>query len=126
MFWKRRDAIGSEIGTRSSQRRPLWLPRYGAPFVSLLFLIVALGLVAALSLTDPWDFQYGVPPIIPILLSLAFVPIIMSLILTLGLRSVWKRSSWGFGRRIHYTVIVAAADLFVLFLYSWNLVGFNY
>jgi CubicO group peptidase (beta-lactamase class C family) len=102
------------------------LAAYGQTSICALFLVFAFGMVLELALTDPWEFQYGVPAAIPALLGLAFVPIFLTLLMTVGLVLVWKYNYWTFSRRLHHTLIIVAANGFVFFMYNWNLIGFHY
>ena len=72
------------------------------------------------------EIEFGIPLIIRILL---FIPIISSL-LTIGLPVftfvAWKRKTWNFAGRLHYSIITITCIGFVLWLYHWNWLGFNY
>jgi hypothetical protein len=69
---------------------------------------------------------FGVSTIYKIVLGLGVV----SAVLTVGALIygvlAWKRSYWGIGSRVHYTLVTVAAVAFVWFLNYWNLLGWRF
>jgi hypothetical protein len=69
---------------------------------------------------------FGVSTIYKIVLGLGVV----SAVLTVGALIygvlAWKRSYWGIGSRVHYTLVTVAAVAFVWFLNFWNLLGWRF
>jgi len=97
----------------------------------LAYAVVVLNLIFILCFTPSVNFlcnelEYGIPLIIQILL---FIPIISTL-LTIGLPIfaiiAWKRKVWNFVGRLHYSLITITCIGFIIWLYHWNWLGFQY
>ncbi|MBW6464521.1 MAG: serine hydrolase [Firmicutes bacterium] len=58
-------------------------------------------------------------------LTLPIILAVLSLIITIFAILAWKKSYWGLGGRIHYTLLVIAALANSWFLYYWNLIGYK-
>ena len=61
-----------------------------------------------------------------IALSLALFGLVLSLINLPSLFIVWRDGNWPFWRRIRHSLVIIFSFAFVLTLYHWNLLGFNY
>ncbi len=75
---------------------------------------------------DDWDFVYGVPPDIKALLWIPTVTTVLAAVVVCFAIWAWRRRFWSLAGRIHYSVIAAAALVFVWFFAYWNLLGFRY
>jgi hypothetical protein len=52
--------------------------------------------------------------------------VLFTIALVVAAFDVWRRSYWGIGRRIHFTLIVIAAVAVSLFFAQWNLLGWRF
>jgi CubicO group peptidase (beta-lactamase class C family) len=67
----------------------------------------------------------GVSTFVRLLLA---VPLITSLLTCAGIWftcQAWKKRLWSTSGRIHYTAVAAAAVLYHVYLYCWNLIGYH-
>lgn len=98
-----------------------------AVVVSLMNLAFCLGL-------DTWlgnsmyriSLIYGMSREMILLLWLPIVAIPVTLGVLYYARTIWKRGVWNRFGRIYYTGIALSCLAFYVFLYHWNLLGFNY
>jgi hypothetical protein len=88
---------------------------------SALVCLLLIGLAAALMTVDPNAFNFGIPASIKILLSIPWIVLLMTPVLLLFMRMIWKRSETSLARRIHYSIVTFAALLLIPFLLYWNL-----
>ena len=58
-------------------------------------------------------------------LTLPVILTVLSLMITIYAAIAWRKSFWGLGGRIHYTLLAAAALANSWFLFYWNLVGYR-
>jgi hypothetical protein len=122
LLWPLGALIRWRYGKPLYDEMPRSAPRL-AGLIGLLNLAFVVGLAASLYYCD---LQNGVPPA---LVAVLFLPL-FSAVLTLGLAvcafRVWrKRSSTLVRRNLLYVLTLASAG-FLLFLNSWNLLGFHY
>ena len=89
-----------------------------------LYLLVKLGVT--LSSFDKWEFTYGMPGRIVLLLLLNPVLTLGSALLVLNTLAVWWRGYWSLGARVHYTLVTAASVSLTPFFVYWNLFGLNW
>ncbi|MEJ9162986.1 serine hydrolase domain-containing protein [Paenibacillus graminis] len=81
------------------------------------FMVMNMDLVVRLSRITPSLYVYPLSPIILMGLTVA--------IIVQGVW-VWKNSYWTVLKRIHYTFVVLAAVVLSVFLYHWNLLGWQF
>jgi CubicO group peptidase (beta-lactamase class C family) len=76
----------------------------------------------AVSLANPFEIVFGIPPLLQGALYLA--PVILALgVFVLGLAVIaWGRRFWRLAGRVHYTLLASAGLAFVWQLFYWNLV----
>ena len=91
--------------------------------LNVFFIVEMLHL---LNRMDDWNFVYGVPPEIKALLWIPMVTAVVAGAVFCFAVWAWKRRSWSVWGRLHYSVIAAAALVFVWFFAYWNLLGFRY
>ena len=107
-----------------SPRWPLSLARLAATiqfvFIVALAILVASGLRSGAS-----PLLYQIPPIIFAVLSLPLVGAALTLVAIPGLGPVWRSARWTLGRRLRLTLLLVVLVVFLPFLWSWNLLGFN-
>ncbi len=74
---------------------------------------------------DPWDFAFGIPTALKIWLAVPIVTGITALASTLLIKLMWARRLFTTAVRLLYTDAWLAALFFMLFLNSWNLLGWK-
>jgi CubicO group peptidase (beta-lactamase class C family) len=106
---------------KPSPSHPLarWLA--GLTSLSCVGFLVALGL----SLVEPTEFVFGVPMLLRLSLVLPLIGGALTIILLVTSMMAWKGRYWGWGARLHYTLVAAAALIFLWQLSYWNLLGWN-
>jgi CubicO group peptidase (beta-lactamase class C family) len=99
-------------------RRALWVG-WVVSALNLVFILVVL-------LTFGEELVFGVPLAIRVILVIPIATSILS-VATLALTLVaWVRGHGSFVGRLHYSLIAAAAVLFVLFAGYWNMLGWRF
>lgn len=69
---------------------------------------------------------YGVPPLVTVALALPLIAApLVPFLLALAARA-WKEGWWSLRWRVHYTLLGLGGIAFLVFLHSWNLLGFRY
>jgi CubicO group peptidase (beta-lactamase class C family) len=68
----------------------------------------------------------GVPPMLIALLCIPLAAAALTAASVVCMISVWKNRSWSVFGRLHYTLVVIAAVVFIFFLNHWNLLGFRF
>ncbi len=86
--------------------------------LNVLFLI---GL--QLTISNPLNIAFGVPPILTTLFVLALVSAVLTVSVLISTILVWWGHFWSVGRRVHYTLVALAALAFAWELVYWNLLG---
>lgn len=115
-------AIVGGIGWR---RAPALL-RISLVAVGLLNLVFLLGLAAILLQLDRWEFSFGLPAIVQMLLVLPLISFVPALLLVGFATVVRRRIQWVWGTRLYLFIVMLTAVAFPLFLNFWNLLGFRY
>jgi CubicO group peptidase (beta-lactamase class C family) len=88
--------------------------------LNVLFLI---GLV--LTVSNPLNLAFGVPPTLTALFALALVSAALTVGMVISTILAWWGRFWSAGRRVHYTLVALAALAFAWELVYWNLLGFR-
>ncbi len=86
--------------------------------LNLLFLIGLL-----LTVSNPLNLAFGVPPILTTLFALALVSAVLTVGVVVSTILAWWGHFWSTGRRVHYTLVALAALAFAVELVYWNLLG---
>lgn len=107
-----------------SPRWPLSLARLAAA-IHFAFVAALSVLLATVFRTDSATLLYGVPAVVPLLLSLPLVAGLFTLTAMVGLPWVWRATHATTGHRLRVTLLIVALVLFLPFLWSWNLLGFR-
>ncbi|MEJ2009866.1 MAG: serine hydrolase, partial [Acidobacteriota bacterium] len=110
----------------SGQAGAMGAARWTAGVLALLDVFFIVAMLHILTRMDDWDFVYGVPPNIKALLWIPMVTTVLAACVAGFAVWAWKKrsgSAWG---RIHYSLIAAAALVFIWFFNYWNLLGFRY
>lgn len=100
--------------------------RWAAAVLGILDVFFIIEMLHILTVMDDWDFVYGVPPDIKALLWIPIVTTVLAALVVWFAAWAWKKRSWSVWGRIHYSVIAAAALVFIWFFNYWNLLGFHY
>ena len=90
----------------------------GYSALACLFLI---GMVVSLVTIDPNEFNFGIPKAIKALLIIPWLLLLITLVLLLFVRVIWRRREMSLAGQIHYSLVTLAALLFIPFLLYWNL-----
>ena len=98
--------------------------------VSLIYVsfLVGMGLVLApvfAGADPPWALSFTPPTALLVLLALPLVGVIATLLLAWQVVRSWREKRSGWFVRIHTTLILAASLAFLLFLNTWNLLGYR-
>ena len=88
--------------------------------LNVLFLI---GLV--LTVSNPLNLAFGVPPTLTALFALALVSAVLTGGVVISTILAWWGHFWSAGRRVHYILVALAALAFAWELVYWNLLGFR-
>jgi CubicO group peptidase (beta-lactamase class C family) len=91
-----------------------------------LNVLFILEMLHVLTRMDEWDFVYGIPPAIKVLLWIPIITTVLAAIVLCFAVRAWKRQSWSLWGRVHYSVIATAGLIFIWFFTYWNLLGFHY
>lgn len=105
--------------------RPEYWIRWGIAGIGGLNLVF-LGVIAVeLMNLDPWDFSYGIPLALKIWLAVPVLTGVAALAASALIRLMWRRKLFTTAARLLYTYAWLAALLFIIFLNSWNLLGWQ-
>ena len=101
--------------------RPARFARLTGNLASLLHPLFIVGFLAIQMkvVSGSFDLLFYSVLTLPIILA------VLALIITTYAIIAWKKSYWGLGGRIHYTLLAAAALANSWFLYYWNLIGYR-
>lgn len=102
---------------------PMTLFQRLAFMVSLLNLCFLFGLASAYMKFDEFDWVFGVPKVIVLLLCIPIISSVGSAALLLVMAIKWKK---GRGILMRELLISAVAVSFIAYLNYWNLLGFRY
>ncbi len=94
-----------------------------ASFLNLVFLI---GWVQVARRMDLWEFTYGVPRVIRILLSIPPLTTVLAAAVAFFALRAWTNRQWSILGRSFYTMVAGAALIFVWFQWYWNLLGLRF
>ena len=100
------------------------LARLCAWATSALFVVFLASLLVVLR--DPMEIAFGVPPPLRAVLVLGLAGTALTPVCLLLAARSWLHGDWNALGRVHYSVVAAAAAVFVWFLHHWNLLGFRY
>jgi hypothetical protein len=72
------------------------------------------------------EVVYGVPFVVKALLIIPIVTTVLTAGLVVSAVLAWRHKYWNTAGRLHYSLIVLTCVGFVLWLYQWNWLGFQY
>lgn len=105
------------VGARAAR----WL----ASVTALLF-VGSLAIVAIELSGDTYEYAYGVPARIALLLKLNYLNTALVVGMLVCVVLAWRKSWWDAAARIHYSVITLAAVALIPILIYWRLLGYGY
>jgi hypothetical protein len=97
--------------------------RWLAGGMSALLLFFLLGLASLLMDTE--QVRFGVPQLLKVILAFPIVAAILGIGVLIFTVLAWRKKYWTGCGRFHYTLILAAAVVFLWFLNFWNLLGWK-
>ncbi|MCB0008764.1 MAG: beta-lactamase family protein [Anaerolineales bacterium] len=92
---------------------------------SLLNLLFLVSMALVLLRMDPWQFIYGLPPIVLVLLALPLVTTVLALLLVPLAAAGWRQGEWSWLGRGYLVLASLTALGFPVFLSVWNLLGYK-
>ncbi|RJP23077.1 MAG: class A beta-lactamase-related serine hydrolase [Candidatus Abyssobacteria bacterium SURF_5] len=123
--WPLRALVSRVRGRPDAGTRGNRIARLLAGFASALHVAFVLGFILIMP-KAMGELYHGVPPV---LIALLCVPILAA-ILTAGAMvfaiPAWKHGYWSVAGRLHYTLVLIGAVVFIFFLNHWNLLGFRF
>jgi hypothetical protein len=108
--------------------RPRW-PLYCASLAALFHLSFLITLAATLAWAlgeGAQSLAFGVPLAPRLVLGLPLIGAALTLPALLGTIRAWSARSWTLGHRLRLTFTVVALLLFLPFLRTWNMLGFQF
>lgn len=116
-LYRRKDYKAMQAPERTAIRLSMATSGMNVVFVILLGSIMAI-------------YQFEIYENIPTILKVSLVLPILILITTIGMAyfavKAWREDFWRLGRRIHYTLVTAAAVFMAVFYIYWNMIGWQY
>lgn len=94
--------------------------------VGLLNVIFLIGMAVALMQMDRWQFTYGPPSSVVLLLVLPLITLVLAIVIAGFTLMGWRSGDWSWAARIYASVVSLTILFFPLFLNFWNLLGFRY
>jgi hypothetical protein len=104
--------------------RPPRTPRLGAWFMSATLVVFVVGMAVVLS--DPLEIAFGITASLKALLALPVVAAALTLVGLFNVIRAWSGAWWTIAGRVYFTLVVAAAVVFLVVLNHWNLFGYRY
>jgi CubicO group peptidase (beta-lactamase class C family) len=102
------------------------LPLLTSWLVGVLCVLNVLFLIGlGLTVSNPLNLAFGVPPTLTALFALALISAALTVGVVISTILAWWGRFWSAGRRIHYTLVALAALALAWELVYWNLLGFR-
>lgn len=125
------DLVGSQTHPPDEQGKPPGkrrgilpiLTSWLAGMLSVLNVLFLIGLV--LTISNPLNLAYGVPPTLTALFALTLVSAVLTGGVVISTILAWRGHFWSVGRRVYYTFVALAALAFAWELVYWNLLGMH-
>jgi len=115
--YRRKEFKAMEGGERVAIRLSL-----GVAAANLLYLIFAAVIIASYGV----ELYEGIPTIFGVNQTLTVVALLLTLGMLWHAVKAWREGYWRLGRRIHYSLVTAAAVYLAVFFYYWNILGWQY
>jgi len=120
-WYRRRQTIEQTTGERFANAVLIATAVVWIPFLATLG--VAFGSMAG----GQADAMFNFPPAALVwALTIALVGVVLTVLSVALLIPIWRKRSWGVGRRIRHTLVVVILVDLVLMLHSLNMIGFKY
>ncbi len=102
-------------------KRAVWLTVVTAAWFFLTFIALAVALVSNMA-----TLGGAIPTALKVALGMPVIFVLLTILLIVVAIQVWRRSYWGTGRRVHFTLVTLAAVAVCLFFNQWNLLGWRF
>ncbi|HEX7114585.1 MAG TPA: serine hydrolase domain-containing protein [Steroidobacter sp.] len=103
------------------QRRLVWLPSITGAWLVLTILALA---IAVSSSPDP--ISWRIPTALKVALVMPHVFVVLAVALVVAAVRIWRRGYLSVAGRIHYSLVTLAALVLTVFLFQWNLLGWQF
>lgn len=117
LYYRRKDIRAMP----KDHKRAQWLSVVTAAWFFLTFIVLAAVLTSTRS-----SLGSQIPTSLKVALVMPLVFVLLTILLIAAAIQVWRRSYWGAGRRVHFTLIMLAAVVVCLFFNQWNLLGWRF
>jgi CubicO group peptidase (beta-lactamase class C family) len=125
LVWPTHALIRRLRGQRGQASRLSTWSRVLAGLLSMLNLIFLLGLGAGIAYSLK-TMAPEIPAYFPALLVIPLVTAALAVAVLVLAVLAWRRHTWSFGGRLHYSLVALAGWLFLWFVSYWNLLGFRF
>lgn len=116
-FYRRKEYKSMLAGERHAIRLSMATSALNVAFVLL---------VAGILATYQIELYESIPTILKVSLALPLVIMLTTVGMVYFAVTAWRRGYWRTGRRIHYSLVTAAAVFMAIFYSYWNLIGWQY
>lgn len=89
---------------------------------NLVFVMLAVGILT----TYQMEIYEDIPTILTVSLLLPIIAVLATIGMVYFAVKAWREGFWRLGRRIHYTLVAAAAVFMAVFYNYWNVIGWQY
>ncbi len=125
LVWPTHALLRRLRGQRGQASRLSMWSRVLAGLLSILNLIFLLGL--GMGIVDSMKTMAPeMPAYFPALLIIPLVTAALAVAVLVLAVLAWRRHTWSFGGRMHYSLVILAGWLFLWFASYWNLLGFRF
>jgi len=119
------DSIARRMFThRPPPPLPNRIARLIAWFMCVLNVVFIAGLVYVYYYYPYYEFRYGLPFVVKIILTIPMLSALLTIIVFLFAKKAWKAGWWGGFGRMHYSLVTLASLAFYWLICYWNLFGF--
>jgi CubicO group peptidase (beta-lactamase class C family) len=125
LAWPARSVIRSLRGQRGQPSHLSFWSRVLAGALGVLNLIFLAGLGAGIAYSMK-NMAPEIPAYFPALLVIPLVTAALAPVVLVLAVLAWRRHTWSFGGRLHYSLVTLAGWLFLWFASYWNLLGFRF
>lgn len=102
-------------------KRAIWLAAGSAVWL----IVTIVGLIAAASATAV-PLAWHIPSAFKAALALPLVFVLLAALMVFAVVQLWRRGYLGAFARLHYSLVAVAALLVCVFLYQWNVLGWQF
>lgn len=116
-FYRRKDYKTMQPSERIAIRLSMATSAFNIAFVVLMVGILA---------TYQVEIYESIPTILKVSLFLPVLAVLTTIGMVFFAVQAWRKGFWRLGRRIHYSLVTAAAVFMVVFYNYWNMIGWQY